>query len=65
MSNKYEYLKVIQKDYGFGFEDLTAYVVNSQGYGSRKEILADLKAYRENEGGFFRVIFRREIKEAK
>ncbi len=58
--NKYTYLKVIQKDYGFGFEDLTAYEVNSQGSGSRKEILNDLKAYRENEGGFFRVIFRRE-----
>ena len=65
MTNKYEYLKVIQKNYGFGFEDLTAYAVNSQGYGARQEILNDLKAYRENEGGFFRVIFRREIKEAK
>ena len=58
--NKYTYLKVIQKDYGFGFEDLTAYEVNSQGYGARKEILEDLKAYRENEGGHFRVIFRRK-----
>ena len=58
--NKYTYLKVIQKDYGFGFEDLTAYEVDSRGYGSRKEILEDLKAYRENEGGYFRVIFRRE-----
>ena len=42
--NKYTYLKVIQKDYGFGFEDLTAYEVNSQGYGARKEILRIFKS---------------------
>jgi hypothetical protein len=59
--NKYTYLRVIQKNYGFGFEDVSAYEVNSDGYGKEyRNMKTDLKLYRENEGGNFRVIFRKE-----
>lgn len=54
-SNKYTYLFVLQGDYGYGhgWEDLTAEE-------SRKEIKARLREYRENEGGTYRIIQRRE-----
>ena len=52
--NKYCYLFVLQGNYGQGWEDLTA----SE---SRKEMRDDLKAYRENEGGSYRIIQRREL----
>lgn len=52
--NKYCYLFVLQGYYGHGWEDLTA----SE---SRKEMRDDLKAYRENEGGTYRIIQRREL----
>lgn len=51
---KYNYYFVLQGAYGFGWEDLTA----SESY---KEAKTDLKAYRENEGGNYRVIKRREL----
>ena len=54
--NKYCYLFVLQGNYGQGFEDLTA----SENY---KEVKTDLKAYRENEGGNYRIIKRRELKQ--
>lgn len=49
---KYDYLHVLQGHYGQGWEDLTA----SE---NRAEVRADLKAYRENEGGSYRIIQRR------
>lgn len=53
--NKYIYLYVLQGYYtGYGWEDLTA----SEDY---KEIRTDLKAYRENEHGQYRIIQRREL----
>ena len=52
--NKYRYLVVLQGNYGYGWEDLTA----SEDY---KEIKQDLKDYRENEGGKYRIINRREL----
>ena len=55
-SNKYCYLHVVQGDYGAGFEDLTA----SE---SRREAVTDLRAYRDNEGGCYRIIQRRELVE--
>lgn len=59
--NKYTYLRIIQKNYGYGYEDVSSYEVNSDGYGKEyKNMRTDLKLYRENEGGNFRVIFRRE-----
>ena len=53
--NKYVYLFVLQGNYGYcGWEDLTA----SE---NRQEVRNDLKAYRENEGGIYRIIQRREL----
>ena len=56
-TNKYIYLNVLQGNYGYGFEDLTA----SESY---REVKKDLKAYRENEFGLYRIIKRREINSA-
>ena len=54
--NKYIYLHILQGNYGYGhgYEDLTA----SENF---KEIQDDLKAYRDNEGGTYRIIKRREL----
>ena len=53
-ANKYEYLHVLQGFYGYhGWEDLCA----SE---SRREVQDNLKDYRENEGGSYRIIKRRE-----
>ena len=52
--NKYIYLFVLQGLYSYGYEDLT----QSE---SLKEVKTDLKAYRENEGGIYRIIKRREL----
>lgn len=54
---KYDYLYVLQGKYGAGWDDLTA---APQTWEGRKEIREDLKAYRENEGGLYRIIKRRE-----
>ncbi len=53
MANKYEYLWIIQGYYA-RWEDLSAYDIY-------KEAKADLRAYRENEKGVFRIIKRREL----
>lgn len=53
--NKYVYLFVLQGNYGYhGWEDL----ISSE---NRQEVRNDLKAYRENEGGIYRIIQRREL----
>lgn len=52
--NKYEYYHVLQGNYGQGWEDLTA--------GTYLEVKQNLKEYRENEGGSYRIINRRELK---
>jgi hypothetical protein len=56
MKNKYQYLHVLQADYGYGlgWEDL----VTSESW---REVKQDLKAYRGNEGGIYRLIKRREV----
>jgi hypothetical protein len=56
--NKYDYLYVLQGNYSYGWEDLTA---AEQTLDGRKQIKNDLKAYRENEGGNYRIIKRREL----
>jgi hypothetical protein len=56
--NKYDYLYVLQGHYGHGWEDLTAAEQTREGC---KEIRANLKDYRENEGGVYRIIKRREL----
>lgn len=50
---KFVYLFVLQGDYGQGWEDLTASV-------DRSEMVTDRRAYRENEGGSYRIVQRRE-----
>lgn len=52
--SKYEYIWVVQGFYG-RWEDLTC--------GSWLEAKLDLKAYRENETGVFRLIQRRVLRE--
>ena len=56
-TNKYEYLFVLQGHYG-QWEDLCA----SE---SSKEVRQNLKEYRENEGGMYRIIQRREPRMVK
>ena len=57
-TRKYNYLFVLQGNYGYGhgYEDLTA----SESY---REMRQDLKSYRENEGGNYRIIQRRELRQ--
>lgn len=57
---KYSYIVVLQGNYGCGFEDLCAAADTVAG---RKEIKANLRDYRQNEGGFYRIISRRVLKE--
>jgi hypothetical protein len=52
--NKYEYLWIIQGFYS-RWEDLSAYDIY-------KEARSDLKAYRDNEKGIFRIINRRVLR---
>lgn len=55
--NKYTYLWVVQGNYGQGWEDLTAAVAER-----KKEAVADLYAYRQNEPNTpTRLIQRREL----
>lgn len=54
---KYDYLWVLQGRYAHGWEDLTT----SE---SRKAMVEDRNAYRENEGGTYRIIQRRELRES-
>jgi len=55
--NKYSYLRVLQGSYSHGWEDLCAAENTVAG---RKEIRDNLKDYRKNEGGRYRIINRRE-----
>ena len=46
-TNKYNYFKVIQQNYGQGFEDVSEYQTNSKGTTKDRELLKhDLKEYR-------------------
>lgn len=57
-TNKYEYLWIVQGNYGYGWNDLTASELYIEAKG-------DLKIYRENETyAFHRLIQRRELKGA-
>ena len=60
MANKYDYLYVLQGHYGYGWEDLTA--EDSNELGAWKRIRQTRKEYRENEGGSYRIIERRELR---
>ena len=56
--NKYEYLLVIQGNYGYGYgyEDLDEYARTD-----RRQALADLKEYRAMGLGYHRLIERRNL----
>ena len=56
---KYNYLFVLQGSYGYGWEDLTA--TDKADPNARREIRANLREYRENEGGSYRIVNRREL----
>ena len=61
-ANKYQYRKVIQQNYGFGWEDVSEYEAKSNGNTIDKSLLIhDLKEYRLT-GYATRVIFRKELK---
>lgn len=71
-ANKYNYLNVIQQNYGQGWEDVSEYKANSKGNATeisdkpnpkgRKETLLshDVREYRAT-GYATRVIFRKEL----
>jgi len=52
---KYNYAWVLQGNYGTRWEDLTAEESESEIYTRRRE-------YRENEGGSYRMVLRRELR---
>ena len=54
--NKYSYVKVIQGNYGYGWEDVCEY--DKQDYSLVKN---DLKEYRLSNTGVYRVIARRVL----
>lgn len=54
--NKYSYVKVIQGNYGYGWEDVCEY--NKQEFSTVKN---DLKEYRASNTGSYRVIDRRVL----
>lgn len=57
-TRKYDYLRVLQGYYsGTGWEDLVSADANDRE--QRRELTADLKAYRENDPRPYRVINRR------
>jgi len=54
----------IQGNYGYGWEDLSGYIVDPKNpSAARKEALEDLKRYRENEPAPYRLVRKRERKE--
>lgn len=60
-ANKYDYLKVIQQNYGFGWEDVSPYEAKSNGNViDKKLLLHDLKEYRLT-GYATRTIFRKSL----
>jgi len=66
-ATKYEYLRILQENHGYGWDDSITYPAINSRYDitneMRKEIKADLKAYRENcPSGQYRVITRKTLK---
>lgn len=61
MKTKYIYLKVIQQNYGNGWEDVSDYKTNSQGVTKDAKLLKhDLKEYKLT-GYTTRVVRRKEL----
>lgn len=64
--NKYTYYKVIQGNYGSGWDDVAFHECDSSGWIKNKEdrnaFKTNVKAYRDNEPQYYhRVIFRKEL----
>ena len=60
-ANKYSYLKVIQQNYGYGWEDNSEYEATSTGQAKDRELFKhDLKEYHRT-GYATRTIFRKEL----
>lgn len=63
--NKYTYYKVIQGNYGQRWNDEDFHECDSTGFirtkAARDALKFNLAAYRENGGGVYRVIKRREL----
>ena len=57
---KYIYYKVLQGNYGYGWDDLCSY--DTADADEMKELRDDIKSYRENEHIPLRVIRRRVIR---
>jgi hypothetical protein len=62
---KYNYERIIQGNFGYGWEDVSAYEVKSDfTYKTREErelVRHDLAEYRASGHGLYRVISRREL----
>lgn len=62
---KYRYEKVLQGNYGSGWDDLTAYDCDSTGFiednNTRQEKKSDWKAYRDNEPQYAHRFITRRI----
>ena len=63
--NKYTYYKVIQQNWGYGWDDVDFYESDSSGFikdrETRELFKTNLKAYRENEPVPTRVVKKREL----
>jgi len=68
-ANKYNYYKVIQGNYGYGWNDEDFHETNSLGSFKsefdHQNFKDNLKAYRKNGGGVYRVIKRKELNQPK
>ena len=63
--NKYTYYKVIQGNYGYGWNDEDFHETDSTYWPKNIDLYkANLTAYRLNGGGCYRVINRRELNPA-
>lgn len=65
-SRKFDYLYVLQGNYGYGhgWEDLTAEEIDTaKPWIAYRAIRQSRKEYRENEGGNYRIVKRRELRQ--
>lgn len=64
-TTKYDYKKIIQGNYGHGWEDISEYEATSTGSMKKEErdlLKADLKEYKASNQGTYKVIFRKTLK---
>lgn len=64
-TNKYEYYKVIQQNWGHGWDDVDFYPCDSSGFmdkETRDLFKTNISLYRKNQPVPTRTIFRKELK---